>query len=81
MDRLLRSALNAYVHRGSLRVTTPSGNTFVFGDGTGTPSAVRIASRAALRRILLNPLLAFGECYMDETLIVEQGSLAELCNC
>lgn len=78
MDRLLRSALNAYVHRGSLRVTTPSGNTFVFGDGTGTPSAVRIASRAALRRILLNPLLAFGECYMDETLIVEQGSLAEL---
>lgn len=78
MDRLLRSALNAYIHRGSLSVTTPSGDTFVCGDGTGAPRSVRIASRAALRRILLNPQLALGECYMDGTLLVEQGSLAEL---
>ncbi len=78
MDRLLRSALNAYIHCGSLRITTPSGNAFVFGDATGAPLAVRITSQAALRRILLNPELALGECYMDQTLVLEQGTLPQL---
>ncbi len=78
MERLLRIALGAYVRRGSLRIITPRGDALTFGDGTGPLSAVRVTTNAAMRRILLNPALALGECYMDETLRIEQGSLPQL---
>jgi cyclopropane-fatty-acyl-phospholipid synthase len=78
MDRLLRLAFETFVRSGSLRVTTASGTAFTVGDGTGSPVAIRLRTRAAERGILLDPELKFGEAYMDGTLALEQGSLAEL---
>src|SRR5205823_12908779 len=52
--------------------------TFTCGDGTGTPAAVRFLTAAAERRLLLDPELALGELYMDGTLVVERGSLADV---
>ncbi len=77
MDRLLRAALKRFVRAGMLRVTTAGGVTFTFGDGTGTPVAVRFTTKLAELGILLDPELKLGEAYMDGTLLIEQGTLAD----
>jgi cyclopropane-fatty-acyl-phospholipid synthase len=51
---------------------------FTFGDGTGTPVAIRFMTRAAQRGVLLDPELRFGEAYVDGTLVVEQGTIADV---
>src|SRR5690348_5257755 len=77
MDRVLELVLNAFIHHGTLRLTTASGRVLHFGDGTGDPVAVRFTSRAAEWAILLDPELKVGEAYMDGTLVMEQGSIAD----
>jgi cyclopropane-fatty-acyl-phospholipid synthase len=78
MDRLLRAALRKLVRAGTLRVTTADGSTFTLGDGSGKPVAVRFVTRAAQRRILVDPELKFGEGYMDGTIVVEEGTIADV---
>ena len=78
MDRLLRALLERLIQFGSLRVTTAGGRSMTFGDGSGTPVAIRFATRAAERDVLLDPELKFGEAYMDGDLVVEQGSIADV---
>jgi cyclopropane-fatty-acyl-phospholipid synthase len=78
MDRLLRAALQTFVRTGDLRITTAGGTVFTLGDGTGTPVAVRFASRRAELGMLLDPELKLGETYMDGELLIEQGSIADL---
>jgi cyclopropane-fatty-acyl-phospholipid synthase len=78
VERLLLIFLNRFVRDGSLKVTTASGITRSFGNGSGPPVAVRFATARAQRAILLDPELKLGECYMDGGLIVEQGSIADL---
>ena len=77
MDRLLRAVFRTLIRTGNLRVTTPAGSTFSCGDDSGTPVAVRFASRAAEWRILTDPDLRLGEAYMDGGFVVEQGTIAE----
>ncbi len=78
MDRLLQWGLKQFVRRGALRLTTATGRTFSFGDGSGPPVAVRFTSRRAQIRVMLDPELRLGEAYMDGTLAMEQGSVADL---
>jgi cyclopropane-fatty-acyl-phospholipid synthase len=78
MDWLLQAVAGRFVHRGNFRVTLPDGRVFIFGDGTGMPVAVRFTSRAALREVLLDPELKFGEAYMDGTMVVDEGSIADV---
>jgi len=78
MDRLLQFLLRTFVRRGTFRITTSRGTTFTFGDGTGTPVAVRFATRGAEWGILLDPELKLGEAYMDGTFVVEEGTIADV---
>jgi cyclopropane-fatty-acyl-phospholipid synthase len=78
MDRLLRFALKSFIRRGNLKVITSRGRTLLFGDGRGDPVTVHLKTARAELRILLNPELHLGEAYMDGTLTVEQGSIADL---
>ncbi|MPZ57533.1 MAG: methyltransferase domain-containing protein [Rhizobiales bacterium] len=77
MDRLLRFVMTRFIRRGDLRITTARGATFRFGDRTGKPIAVRFTTSAAQRQVLLHPELKLGECYMDGTFIVEDGTIAD----
>jgi cyclopropane-fatty-acyl-phospholipid synthase len=77
MDRLLRYCLGQFLRRGSMTFTTASGSKFTCGDGTGQPVSARFLTRAAEARILFNPELYLGECYMDGAFVVENGSIAE----
>ncbi len=78
MDWLLRAALKPFIRRGNLVLTTSRGATFTFGDGRGPRVAIRFTTPATEIRLLLNPELYLGEAYMDGTLIVEEGSIADL---
>jgi cyclopropane-fatty-acyl-phospholipid synthase len=77
MDRVLQVVLRSYIRRGTLRVTTARGTTLEFGDGTGAPVALRFTRASAEWGVLLDPELAVGENYMNGTLVVEQGSIAD----
>src|SRR5215475_15889519 len=78
MDRLLQTLFGTFIRRGTFKLTTSRGKTLGFGDGTGAPVAVRLATRAAELGILFDPELKFGEAYMDGTLVVEQGTIADV---
>jgi len=78
LDRLLQKALALIVRTGSLRVTTVAGNSFTVGDGSGPALALRFTSRAAELGILTDPELRFGEAHMNGTLVVEEGSIADV---
>jgi cyclopropane-fatty-acyl-phospholipid synthase len=76
--RLLVIFLRKFIRRGSFKVTMAGGATYSFGDGCGPPIAVRFTTAAAQRAVLLDPELKIGETYMDGTLVVEQGSIADV---
>ncbi len=78
MDRVLQFFLSRYIRRGTMTVTTASGFRFTCGDGTGQAVALRFKARAAERQVLLDPEMAFGEVYTDGTLVIEQGSIADV---
>jgi cyclopropane-fatty-acyl-phospholipid synthase len=78
MERLLQLALRHFIRARNLRVTTAGGAVLTFGDGTGTPVAIRFTTRAAQCGVLLDPELRFGEAYVNGTLIVEQGTIADV---
>ena len=77
MDRLLQLVLASIVRTGSLRVTTARGRSFTLGDGTGKSAAVRFKTTWALLSVLWDPELRLGEAYMDGTLVLEDGTLAD----
>jgi cyclopropane-fatty-acyl-phospholipid synthase len=78
MERLLRYFLRQFIRQGDIRVITPGGPTLAFGDGTGQPLRIRFTSWGALLAVLLDPELKAGDAYMDGTLVVEQGSIADV---
>ncbi|RIK97632.1 MAG: SAM-dependent methyltransferase [Proteobacteria bacterium] len=78
MDRLLKTFLPSYVRRGALTLITASGERIVCGDGSGEPVVARLTTTAAQRHLVLDPEMALGEIYMDGTLKLEQGSIADL---
>ncbi len=78
MDRLLLTLLRRFIRRGRFAVTTAAGSTYTFGDGSGPPVAVRFTTGRALRAVLMDPELKLGEAYMDGTLVVERGSIADV---
>ena len=78
MNRLVRTALKRYIRAGNLRITTARGATYALGDGTGKPVALRFTTAAAERGVTLDPELKLGESYVDGTLVVEQGSIADV---
>jgi cyclopropane-fatty-acyl-phospholipid synthase len=78
LDRLLQKFLALIVRTGTLRVTTVAGNSFIVGDGTGAALALRFTSHTAEVGILIDPELRFGEAYMNGTLVIERGTIAEV---
>jgi cyclopropane-fatty-acyl-phospholipid synthase len=77
----LERVLGTIIRRGTLRLRLPDGSIRRFGHGH-PGIAVAITDWNSLRRIVLNPDLAIGEAWMDETLVVEHGDIygfLELC--
>lgn len=77
MDWVLKIILRRLVKEGALTVTTASGQTRVYGDGTGPAVAVRLTPYAWQWAVLLDPELRLGEAYMDGGLVLDRGTIAE----
>jgi cyclopropane-fatty-acyl-phospholipid synthase len=73
---VLEAYLNKLIWTGKLTVTH-GGKTATYGDRTGTEVKVRLGPGAALR-LARQPTLAVGECYMDGSLVLEQGDIYDL---
>ena len=69
-DRLLERLLGRLIRRGALNVTFADGRNKTYGDGVGTPIAITFTDASVARKLILNPELALGEAYMDETLTI-----------
>jgi cyclopropane-fatty-acyl-phospholipid synthase len=67
MQRVLDAILQRFITKGQLGVTWPDGSTAVYRGGDGPRAAIAITDQTAIRRLVFNPSLAFGECYMDGT--------------
>jgi cyclopropane-fatty-acyl-phospholipid synthase len=78
VERLLQIGLTRFIRTGNLRLSVADGKPLQFGDGTGTPVAVRFVSRRALARLFVNPELRLGEAYMDGDFVLESGTIADL---
>ncbi len=76
--QLLVMFLRRFIRKGSFTVTTAAGRTYTFGDGGGPAAAVRFTTARAQLGIMFDPELKLGEAYMDGTLVVEQGSIADV---
>ncbi|MGG5817275.1 class I SAM-dependent methyltransferase [Falsiroseomonas sp. HW251] len=64
-QKLLDGALRRLVVQGCLTVHHADGSTAVFRGEPGPEAAFRIHGAGSVRRLLLNPALAFGELYME----------------
>jgi cyclopropane-fatty-acyl-phospholipid synthase len=72
---LLARLLDHLVRSGTLLVTDAYGQLHRFGDGQHPVIAFRLADPALHSRLFFRPRLAFGEAYMDGTMIIEQGGI------
>src|SRR5262245_32097580 len=77
-DRLRQNLVAQFIRRGNFQITTARGTVLTLGDGTGERVAVRFTTKAAERALLLDPEMKLGECYMDGTFVVEQGTIADV---
>ena len=71
---LLAVLLKSMIKTGSLTLVDAGGRTHRFGDKGEPGVTVRLHDRALHTRLFLNPMLAVGEAYMDETLTIEDDA-------
>jgi len=74
---LLSSLLSRIIRVGTLEVVDANGRRCVFSGAPGPRAAVRLHSRALPLKLFLDPDLRVGEAYMDGTLMIEDGTLAD----
>jgi cyclopropane-fatty-acyl-phospholipid synthase len=77
MNRWLQRVLAKLVRRGTLEVSTGQGRSFVIGDGSGEPIKVTFKSQGVLLSVMANPELKLGEAYMDGSMRMERGTIAD----
>jgi len=65
MNRFIDRVLASVFRKGRLEVTWPDGTAAHYGDGEGITAAIRFRDAAAVWQVLLNPMLALGETYME----------------
>jgi cyclopropane-fatty-acyl-phospholipid synthase len=81
---MMQSALDLFLRRfitiGRLTVRWPDGQTQTYAGppGSGAAAGVALRDRRTVRRLLLNPELAFGEAYMDGSLVALDGTIDDV---
>ncbi len=70
MQAVLDTILKRFITLGRLRVRWPDGRftSYAGPPGSGPEAGMALNSRRAIRRLIANPEMAFGEAYMDGSL-------------
>lgn len=74
---VLERILTSLVKKGDLTVTDWNGRVRRYGDGGLPKSHIQFSSAAAARRMAIDPDLYLGECYMDGSLKVLEGTIGD----
>jgi cyclopropane-fatty-acyl-phospholipid synthase len=77
MQAVLDAITRRFIKFGSLMVRWPDGRTTTYTgpEGSGPEASFALRDNAAIRRMVLNPALAVGECYMDGGLIPDERGI------
>ena len=74
-NSLFAKMVSTLVRTGSLTLHMPDGSIMTLGDTSEPKVTVHLPDRDLPRKLLINPELAMGEAYMDETLTIEGDDL------
>ena len=74
---VLERIVSSLVKTGDLTITDWNGQIRRYGDGGLPKSHVKFENAAAARRIAIDPDLYLGECYMDGSLKILEGTLSD----
>jgi len=77
-EKILATAFARAVKRGTLKMTTATGQTFTFGDGGLPEVAISFTDSAAETALCLHPELKLGELFTDGRLVIEEGDMLSL---
>ncbi len=77
-DQMLQRAFEPLVKTGQLDVVTPAGQVLRFGDGGQPQARIRFTDQRAVIHLLRDPDLNFGEMFMQERIVVEQGTVYDV---
>ena len=75
MYRFLDRFLSRSILKGNLSITASDGKTYRYGDGTGDPVHAHLTDAATENLLLLDPALRLGECYMQGSLKMLEGTI------
>ena len=75
---IIKSVLSRVIRKGNLTWIQHDGNVHHYGDGSGELIKIRTTKDFSEIKLLLNPSLQFGESYMNESLIMEEGRIHDL---
>jgi cyclopropane-fatty-acyl-phospholipid synthase len=75
---LLAGLLKRAIRNGTLDVIASDGTRHRFGDGAQPALTLKFHTKAAENGMFFNPWMSAGESYMDGTLTIEEGDLADL---
>jgi cyclopropane-fatty-acyl-phospholipid synthase len=75
MYRFLDRFLSRSILKGNLSITASDGKTYRYGDGTGDPVHAHLTDAATENLLLLDPALRLGECYMQGSLKILEGTI------
>ncbi|MGE4481186.1 class I SAM-dependent methyltransferase [Acidocella sp.] len=76
--KILDRCLVKLVRRGTFLVLWPDGSQSEYGTPPGFKGGIHIKDDATVKRLALNPGLALGEAYMDETLTPVNGTIHDV---
>ncbi|MCR9271625.1 MULTISPECIES: SAM-dependent methyltransferase [Mameliella] len=77
-ESLFRNMMRRMLRHGQLTVTMPGGQSETYGPGGGPEAHIILTEPDTVRRLLMRPGLALGECYAEGTLQVEGDDLPGL---
>jgi cyclopropane-fatty-acyl-phospholipid synthase len=79
---ILQGTLSRFIQIGRLTIIEPDGERMCFGEVPAEEHhldvIVRLKGRLTSAKLTINPGFYLGECYMDGTLVIEQGTLWDL---
>jgi cyclopropane-fatty-acyl-phospholipid synthase len=75
---MFQEFLHRIVRSGTLTIVDAAGRARSFGPGGEPAVRIRLRDRVTPWRLWWHPQLALGECYMDGSLVIEEGTLDDL---
>ncbi len=74
---MLYQVLKKIYFKNKLTIVDSKNNTHQFGSGTGNLK-IRLKNKSIEKKLFRNPSLHFGEGYMNNEILIEEGSIEEL---